>query len=248
MAAEPTPQELVSTAEIRSFRTSMSARRFPALRDLKDEDIASLVLAERKARNARLYGGKYGLDNLGKSGPLEDFRRAHLTRDHQPREHQTATKGGDGLGAGLAPKKPPFSPVNPTEAKQEIYRKGDAPYNTLNTPYDAERFRYIPDDALLPFVPNSASESKKTVAINYYMNSPDAETLEMERRFIADRAADNTMKLRKKMKWERTYSPNKSRLPPMPTTQAPRAMPEIPPMTAEERAELEAEVMAEEAA
>ena len=33
----------VSLDEIRDFRTSMSARRFPALRDLRDEDVASLV-------------------------------------------------------------------------------------------------------------------------------------------------------------------------------------------------------------
>jgi len=38
-------------------------------------------------------------------------------------------------------------------------------------------FRYIPDEQLLPFVPSSAAQAKKTVQVNYSLNSPDADTL-----------------------------------------------------------------------
>ena len=69
------------------------------------------------------------------------------------------------------------------------YIKKDVPYNTIGTPYDSERYRYVPDHRALPFVPNAPSEAKKTTSINYYMNSPDAETLDMERQYIADRSA-----------------------------------------------------------
>ena len=85
-----------------------------ALRDLKDEDVASLVLAERKSRNARLYGSKAMLDNLGRAGPLEDFRREHLTREHRdPSPSKVPQK-----------KKAPFSPINPTMVgtEEEVHR------------------------------------------------------------------------------------------------------------------------------
>ena len=39
----------------------------------------------------------------------------------------------------------------------------------------------MPEEHLLPFVPCSASEAKKKVMVNYYLNSPDAETQYMER-------------------------------------------------------------------
>lgn len=51
----------VSPAEIRAFRTSMSARRFPALREMRDEDIAALVIANKKLHQKRLLGTKAGL-------------------------------------------------------------------------------------------------------------------------------------------------------------------------------------------
>ena len=40
----------VSLADINAFRTSMSARRFPALREMRDEDIAALVIANKKVQ------------------------------------------------------------------------------------------------------------------------------------------------------------------------------------------------------
>jgi hypothetical protein len=38
----------VTQAEIIAFRTSITARRFPALREMRDEDLAALVLANKK--------------------------------------------------------------------------------------------------------------------------------------------------------------------------------------------------------
>ena len=41
------------------------------------------------------------------------------------------------------------------------------------------------------FLPNSASKAKQSVQVNYYLNSPDAETIEAERRYIQDKAQRN---------------------------------------------------------
>ena len=70
----------------------------------------------------------------------------------------------------------------------------------------------MPEEHLLPFVPCSASEAKKKVMVNYYLNSPDAETQYMERVTIAARAADNTAHLRNEMSWERGHQPSRHKI------------------------------------
>jgi hypothetical protein len=75
-----------------------------------------------------------------------------------------------------------------------------------------EVFRYIPEEQLLPFIPSSASEAKKKVMINYYLNSPDAETQGLERAAIALRSAENTAHLRDEMQWERGHKPSRHKI------------------------------------
>jgi len=212
----------VSMDEIRDFRTSMSARRFPALRDLKDEDIASLVLAERKSRLNRVY-------TVGKTGAAaerasHDTRRCRRLGGELTGEHTHSSVAGSTLkrgeeaaaeGAGVHKpvlKRAPFSPANPAKARDEIERRGPSAFHSINTPYELEVFRYIPDEQLLPFVPSSASQAKKTVQVNYYLNSPDAETQDMERMYIAERSAGNTSQLRADMRWERGHASSRHKI------------------------------------
>lgn len=71
--------------------------------------------------------------------------------------------------------------------------------------------RYV-EEQLLPFVPSSASEAKKKVMVNYYLNSPDAETQDLERITIASRSADNTVQLRNQMHWDRGHKPSRHKI------------------------------------
>lgn len=43
----------VSQQDIQAFRTSISARRFPALREMRDEDIAALVVRRLPSNKQR---------------------------------------------------------------------------------------------------------------------------------------------------------------------------------------------------
>jgi hypothetical protein len=56
------------------------------------------------------------------------------------------------------------------------------------------------------------AEAKKAVKVNYFLNSPDAETQDMERMTIAARAADNSMLLRSEMHWERGHKPSRHKI------------------------------------
>merc|ERR1711972_789077 len=66
-----------------------------------------------------------------------------------------------------------------------------SPYDSAHRMQMAER-----EEATLAtiggvFVPASAARAKAQVAVNYYLNSPDAETLEAEKAFIQERAQLN---------------------------------------------------------
>ena len=50
------------------------------------------------------------------------------------------------------------------------------------------------------FQPPSATDAKATVGVNYYLNSPDAETIEAERRYIQEKAARNMQAFHRKLR------------------------------------------------
>jgi hypothetical protein len=46
--------------------------------------------------------------------------------------------------------------------KADILRRGgsgEGAFHSIDTPYESEVFRYIPDEQLLPFVPSSAAQA-----------------------------------------------------------------------------------------
>lgn len=185
----------VSQAEVNAFRTSISARRFPALREMRDEDIAALVIANKKVHNKRLLGTKPALAEVVRTGhdPMQDYHVASSAAYPKgPHEHHNLeTHGGS---------RPAFSPCNPSMAKDDILRKGEDPYLGSTIPYEKhmtrEQLRREDIDAK-PFVPNSASQAKTSISINYYLNSPDDVTLQTEKEYIQNRAMKNSLKLTK---------------------------------------------------
>eukprot|EP00238_Polyblepharides_amylifera_P006527 CAMPEP_0196587780 /NCGR_PEP_ID=MMETSP1081-20130531/58570_1 /TAXON_ID=36882 /ORGANISM="Pyramimonas amylifera, Strain CCMP720" /LENGTH=220 /DNA_ID=CAMNT_0041910061 /DNA_START=126 /DNA_END=788 /DNA_ORIENTATION=+ len=180
----------VSLAEIRAFRTSISARRFPALREMRDEDIAALVIANKKINQKRLLGTKAGLAEVhpGKSKPLDDFQRFHVGSSMAEPPPMNASKSRE--------TRPAFSPCNPSQAKEDIYRQGAEPFVGCTEPFERHYTREDMAKETKPFVPNAPSQAKKTISIDYFLNSPDEETLAEEKGFIYARAENNTTKLK----------------------------------------------------
>lgn len=143
----------VQASDIRAFRTSMSARRFPALRDLSDENVARLV-SERDSPSKKV-----------KEPPPE------VTRIFQGRPTMTAKKN---------PKLPPFRPCNPSQAKSAISRQGDEMFVGAASRYDDDKDAFLTRKGLdeakrlgpVPFAPNSATQAKTQIAVGYFLNSP----------------------------------------------------------------------------
>eukprot|EP00966_Prymnesium_polylepis_P328012 7383827-Prymnesium_polylepis.2 len=50
------------------------------------------------------------------------------------------------------------------------------------------------------FVPNAPAQAREQVKVNYFLTSPDAETIEAERRYIQDKAAKNLLDYQRRMK------------------------------------------------
>ncbi len=188
MAAEDVPPQV-----IRQFRTSLTARRFPALRNLGDEDIKQLVANSPRAKlpfpmlethvrmrkDATTSGGAGGPAGEDGAGPGSPGRQA--------------LDGSSGAG------KKPFSPCNPSLAKHAITRKGNI-FVGSSSPYDADTKEFLDRKELdeskrlgpQPFAPNSASQAKTMISVNYYLNSPDTFQRQSERKLITERIAKNS--------------------------------------------------------
>lgn len=177
----------VSPQVIRQFKTSLTARRFPALRNLPDADVAQLVMNSPRARlpfpllETHMKRSRDRGDDSGTSGSKAD----------RPRTAQDAT-----LSFG---KKVPFSPCNPSLAKHAITRKGNI-FVGSSSPYDADREEFLNrkdfDESKRlgpsPFAPNSASQAKTMISVNYYLNSPDTYQLHSDRKNITERIMRNS--------------------------------------------------------
>ena len=112
--------------------------------------------------------------------------------------------GGVGAGSSLQ-QRPPFRPCNPKEARETItvVRHG---YVGMNSPYDlAHRLQMLEREEAEKHVlggaynPNAWSKAREDIKVNYFLNSPDAETLEAERRYIKDKAARNMVDYYRRM-------------------------------------------------
>ena len=102
--------------------------------------------------------------------------------------------------------RPPFRPCNPVEARDTIteVRHG---YVGLHSPYDlAHKLQMLERAEAQKMVisgkydPNSWSKARKAIQVNYYLNSPDAETIEAERRYIQEKAQRNMVEYYRRLR------------------------------------------------
>ena len=102
--------------------------------------------------------------------------------------------------------RPPFRPCNPREARETITEKVHG-YVGLHSPYDlAHKLQMLEREQAQKLViggaynPNAWSKARKAIEINYFLNSPDAETLEAERRYIQDKAQRNMVEYYRRLR------------------------------------------------
>ena len=103
---------------------------------------------------------------------------------------------GGGAAASLQ-QRPPFRPSNCREARDTISDKKHG-YVGLHSPYALEhRIQQLEKQEAAKLIlggaynPPSSSKAKKEIEVNYFLNSPDAETKEAERRYIKEKATRN---------------------------------------------------------
>jgi hypothetical protein len=101
----------VSQQDLQAFRTSISARRFPALREMRDEDLAALVLANKKVQAKRSRQPDAAADLMAAYRTESDAALATVD-DTPPRRF------------AISQQRAVFSPCNPMQAKQEIALEG----------------------------------------------------------------------------------------------------------------------------
>ncbi len=89
---------------------------------------------------------------------------------------------------------PPFRPPNAAQARQAISRRNEHPPGADDVePAPDARISPTKDPKALAgrFHPTSGPAAKRMIAVNYYLNSPDARTLLAEKEFIRERARAN---------------------------------------------------------
>ena len=175
----------------RVFNSSLTSRRFPALRTLTAEDVEVMVMPAPSPKRSPAADG---------SGSARLFNPPSAA----PTVALSSSKAGD-VGAKSKPfgtkpppqSRPPFRPSNPHQARDSIteVRHG---YVGMHSPFElahklqmlerAEARKYVVGP---PYVPPSGSKARAAIAVNYYLNSPDAETIEAERRYIHEKAQRN---------------------------------------------------------
>ncbi|KAJ9528039.1 hypothetical protein QJQ45_005692 [Haematococcus lacustris] len=171
--------EPITDEDIRLFKTSIMARRFPGLRNLSDEDIRALISADRHARGRKLVDPR-----SHRTFPKTQFQAAPPKRD-------TAMPS---LTAA-----PVFVYINPAEAKQHIMR----PHTESRDHFLADKHLDESKRDDVPFVPNCPSQvtagpgssrpyiAKDATFRDFYLNSTDAETKASIREETRHRAQEN---------------------------------------------------------
>lgn len=161
----------ITNEDIRLFRRTLLARRFPQLRDLTDEEIAQLIIADRKATGRRL-------EAPSKSYPKTDFMPLTIDKDVKV--------------------PPPFVPGNYFEARDTISRKPAEAFVGIHSPYPAEHQDFCEDVtnddskrcAGVPFRPTCPQEAKSTIQVKYYLNSASEARQKAEREALRAKKRD----------------------------------------------------------
>jgi len=186
----------------RLFNSSVTSRRFPALRTLTAEDVEVMVMPPAppvSKRPADKGGSAHLFDpNLVKPSAVGSLGTAASAKTgKQPPKAA--------LNVVPPPKRPPFRPCNPTEARTTI-TEAQHGYVSLHSPYDlAHRLQVLERHEARkhvlggPYNPNGWSKARKDIEVNYFLNSPDAETIEAERRYVQDKAHRNMVEYYRRM-------------------------------------------------
>jgi len=186
------------------FKSSVTSRRFPALSSLTADDVEVMVMKvpEKGASSRASSKGTSSDAHLFNPNLVKPSAVASLSSPGKPAS--SAKTGMPAVKAkGEVGPRPPFVPCNPSQARDKISlglggEKTTTGFVGMHSPYDsAHRMQMAErEDATIAqiggvFVPASAARAKAQVAVNYYLNSPDAETLEAEKAFIQERAQLN---------------------------------------------------------
>ncbi|KAG1663543.1 hypothetical protein FOA52_003171 [Chlamydomonas sp. UWO 241] len=150
--------EDVTDEDIRIWRSTLLARRFPGLKSMPTEDIKAMIVADRKA-----HGRKVAHEN--KTYP----------KSHPPPAPATPEPG-------LI-----WSPVSAGGAKEEVARQTDELYLSKGTLYAADRMDYLADQASdmskrgasgawLPS--NAGLQSKEATRVDCYLSPSSLGTAE----------------------------------------------------------------------
>lgn len=162
----------VTDEDIKLFRRTLIARRFPQLRELSDKEVVELILADRKATGRRLEAPR-------KTYPKTEYESLVLDKTTKPPI--------------------PFVPVNAVEAKETIKRKPAEAFIAIHSPYDANHQDFVEDKTndeskrhpMAPFYPTCPPEAKSTIQVKYYLNSATEEGQQAEKDALRTRTFEN---------------------------------------------------------
>lgn len=151
-------QEEVTDEDIRVFKTTLLARRFPGLKGLSDKAIKDLIRADRKAA-----------------------LRTLPSRTHPKTQFEPLTRIDPGQ-TNI------FYPVNPSQAKETAKRPDSECFIGIATPYDAHHADFVEDKTSdearrinkAAFCPTSTSQARDAIRVDYYLNSVDTQTKQAE--------------------------------------------------------------------
>jgi len=186
------------------FRSSIASRRFPALANLTADDMAVVVV---EAPAARTEGGGssrlLGPDTV-KSGEVEALTRrrgGEPAAPAKPRPDRAAAAAAAANAKRL--ELPPFRPCNPQQARERLTVKS---FVSVYSPYDMAHRKEMEARAASKagmvgpaFIPTTGARGKEVAVVNYYLNSPDAETIAAEKELTRDRAAYNLNEFKRRI-------------------------------------------------
>ena len=182
------------------FTSSITSRRFPALRGLTADDVEVMALPQRptpdrKAKAAAGKGNRLFDPDLVKPSAVTNLCPMAGARSGLD---ASSANAGSKTSSALSPKKqqdprPPFRPTGAKQGRESITVERHG-FVLMHSPFDMG-FRQRQQERLKTqnmrlaggFHPPSLSQAKGDVSVNYYLNSADAETLEAERRYIQEK-------------------------------------------------------------
>jgi len=191
----------MSASGTRVFSSSLTSRRFPALRTLTAEDVEVMVMQQQLSSPSATAAAP-GTEAPATAGLFSANTVKPSAADAMAGKPKA--KPSSGFSASLA-NRPPFRPNNASEGREMItdWRHG---YVGLHSPYDmAHRIQLLEREENQRRVigdkydPVAWSKARKDIEVNYFLNSPDAETIEAERRYIKDKAARNMVEYYRRM-------------------------------------------------